>query len=786
MEVSVASDDALASHEVVSVLVLHNRVGVASYDRATCQVSCCEAAVSLDRSEEVIIRSAMDVPGDIVWVAQLFSLKRPKVVLIPSAGSQVLLDIASVFFANVVLTAPREFDEGRIWDLLGLLWGNVTRLEWHSRISPRNHVMLMALSALLPYLQRCDCPIADVAEVPPTGLLYVDQDTLSGLQLLRTEPHPMDFQGIGRGKEGLSLLSVVDRTCSVLGRALLRQWFLLPVRDEVELQRRYDVVSFFTMQENYDLMMQLRRALRHVRHTSNIFTKIRAAKHTTTDYESLLRSVRSFLRIASLLSPQAHSLPMFLRIVASCQTTQLEEMSRLIDEGISFSRDPDGVLSKTYVHIRSGFDATLDELQAHCSRLDEVLTNIAHEESRCLPSSWGPCSVVCVFAPHWGYLVTLPRFSLPVTLEEMPPDWELLLRTEEGPFFKTPLTRRLDEELGDVRSAILEREGEIQRQLDQYLIVLSPALIPLHLCAELDCLIGFALCALEGQWSRPELVPEPGVLVIDRGVHPVFSRTAAHQVVPYSLNIRNSTERVCVVTGANGSGKSIFITAVAHAVFLAHIGSYVPCAHATIGVLDTLMALYAASSNSNDRNSISATKELHSSFGNELVSMSRMLQRCSVRNKEEGAGSGRSLLVLDEFGKGTLSMDGAALLAASIRSLISFGERRPIVLLATHYVEVLQPKLIPREEIMVLEMQTTLAMTASKRGEESGEPWAEFVCGNEQLVHLYCVEPVQSIGNVGTSQHKGMTSHALRFALQFSVPPLLLQRAWDLVVTEGV
>ncbi|RNF11808.1 putative mismatch repair protein MSH5 [Trypanosoma conorhini] len=780
------AEEALTSQVIVSVLVLRSRVGFASYDSATCQVSCAESAVVPDRSEEVVIRSAMDVPGDIAWVAQLLALKRPKAVLIPSAGSQVLLDIAFLFGVNVVLTAPREFDEGRIWDLLSLLWGGVTRLEWNSRICPSNHVMLMALSALLPYLQRCECPIADVVEVPPMGLLYVDQDTLSALQLRRTEPHPMDYQGIGRGKEGLSLLSVVDRTCSVLGRALLRQWFALPVRDEEELRRRYDVVSFFTAQENYDLMVQLRRALRHVRYTSNIFTKIRAAKHTTTDYENLLRTVKGFLRISSLLSPVAHSIPLFLCIVTSCQNTQLEEMGRLIDGGISFSRDPGGALSKTYVHIRAGFDATLDELHAHCARLDEVLTNVAHEESRCLPSVWGRCSVVCLFAPHWGYVVTLPRLPLSVVQEDLPPDWELLLQTEEGPFFKTPLTRRMDEELGDVRSAILEREGAIQRQLDQQLIVLSPALIPLHLCAELDCLMGFALCALEGQWSRPEIVPEPGVLVIDRGFHPIFARTAAHQVVPYSLNIRHSTQRVCVVTGANGSGKSVFITAVAHAVFLAHIGSYVPCAHATIGLLDTLMALYTVSSNLNDRNSASAAKELQSSFGNELVSMSRMLQRCSSRNKEGGAGSGRSLLVLDEFGKGTLSMDGAALLAASILSLISFGERRPIVLLATHYVEVLQPRLIPREEIVLLEMQTTLARTASRRGEASEDTDEEVVGGAEQLVHTYSVGPVQSTGSMDTSQQKGMTAQALHFALQFSVPPLLLQRAWELIVTEGL
>ncbi|KEG13811.1 mismatch repair protein MSH5 [Trypanosoma grayi] len=779
-------DEQSTMADVVSVLLWRHRVGMAAYNSGTCQVSCSDVAVTLEGLNEVPIRSLMDVPGDILWVAQFLSVKRPRAVLIPSADSQVLLDIAYLCGVDVVLTAPCEFDEGRIWDILGLLWADVTRLEWHSRICPEKHVMLMALSALLPYLQRCDCPIGDIVESSPLGLLYVDQDTLLGLQLLRTEPHPMDYQGIGRSKEGLSLLSVVDRTCSILGRALLRQWFALPLCDEAELHRRYDVVSFFVRQENHELMLQLRRSLRHLRYPGSIFTKMRAAKHTTSDYGSLLRCVKGFLKITSLLSPQAHILPTFLRIVASCQTALLGEMSKRLEDGIALVRDPDETLNRTYVQIRPGYDATLDELRSHAARLDEVLTGVAQEESRCLPPLWGPCAVVCVFVPQWGYVITIPQWPPSIAMDGLPTDWELLLHTEDGPFFKTPLTRRMDEELGDLRSAVLEREGEVQRKLDRRLLELSSALIPLHYCAELDCLIGFALCALEGQWSRPQIVEEVGVLEIDRGVHPIFTRTTSQQVVPYSLVVRNSSDRVCVVTGANGSGKSFFITAVVHTVFLAHIGSYVPCAHATIGLMDTLMALQAASAAGHNRDMASTAKELHSSFGGELVSMSRMLQRCSVRGRVGGAGAGRSLLVVDEFGKGTLSMDGAALLTAAIRTIIMLGDQRPIVLLATHYAEAVHPQLVPRDEIQMLEMLTTLT-EARRVGRDMVNRrvgYDEFMVVDQQLVHSYRVTPAQRINNANGSSQKEVASYALQFALQFSVPVLLLQRAWDIILTE--
>ncbi|ORC90236.1 mismatch repair protein MSH5 [Trypanosoma theileri] len=770
--------------EVASVLIFRHSVGLAFYNSGTCQVNCCETSISRSRTDEVPIRSFMDIPSDLMWVSQFLTVMRPQVLLVPSAGSQVLLDVAELCSASVRLTAPREFDECRIWEILSAFWADVTRLEWHSRICPQNHVMLMALCALLSYLQHNESPVADVVEVPPLGLFYVDHDTLLGLQLLRTEPHPMDFQGIGRSKEGLSLLSVVDRTCSQLGKSLLRQWFALPLRDEEELQRRYDVVSFFTKPENFELMKQLRRSLQRIRYPSSIFTKMRAAKHTLNDYESLLRSIKGYLRVASLLSPQAHILPTFLRIVASCQISQLEEMSRLINEGISFSRDPSEALSKTCVHILPGFDSVLDELRIHSARLDEVLTTVAQEESRSLPPEFGPCTVVCVFIPQWGYVITVPHFTYHTGENIIPPNWELLLQSDEGYFFKTPLTRLKDEELGDVRSAVLDREGEIQRFLDRRLLELSPALIPLYHCAELDCLMGFAMCALEGQWNRPEIVQEGGVLVIDRGVHPIFARASVHQVVPYSLTIRNSTQRICVVTGANGSGKSVFITAVAQTVFLAHIGSFVPCVHATIGLTDTVMSLQTASTGSSRGKDLSFTaKELHSSFGSELVSMSRMLQRCSSRNKENEIGSRRSLFVLDEFGKGTLSMDGAALLAASIRSFIGMGDQRPIVLLATHYSEIIHPDLVPRDEILLLEMLTTLSGISHKKKHETNE-YDEFNIGEQQLVHSYRVEPVQGTDRNDFSQKNRITSHALHFALQLSVPAFLVQRAWEVIITE--
>ncbi|SCU68682.1 mismatch repair protein MSH5, putative [Trypanosoma equiperdum] len=775
--------------DVVSLIAHQGRVGLASYSSGLCVVHCSESFASRFDGD-VPINSTMDVPGELLWLLQYLTICKPSSVLVPAAGSQVILDIARLCSLNVVFAPPSDFDSARLWDILAQLWANVKRAEWCARICVHKHVMLMTLAALLLHLQHSRHPVADVAEVPPAGVLYVDADTLSSLQIIRTEAHPMDYQGIGQSKEGLSLLSVVDRTSGPLGGALLRQWFALPLQNERELQQRYSVVDFFTNRDNHSIMTNLRRSLKRLRQPGSIFTKMRASKHTTGDYDSLLRSTLGLLQIASLLSTEAHRFPLFMRIVASCQAAQLEEMSDIITRSISLTREPRDTLGKTYVRIRPGCDPELDELREHFAHLDELLTRVAEEEKQGLPPHWRPGTLLCAFAPQWGHVIVLPHCPPTLLETELPRDWELVLQTDDGPFFKTSLTRRLDEEVGDLRSAILDREGEVQRRVDHRLLELSPALIPLHLCAELDCLIGFALCALEGQWSRPEIVPDAGVLEISRAVHPILARMS-QPVVPCSLTIRRSADRVCVVTGANGSGKSVFITTIAHTVFLAHIGSYVPCAHAAIGLIDTFVALHTPSACRGNEDLTFAVKELHSSFGNELASMSRMLQRCGSRCRESDEGAARMLLVIDEFGKGTLSVDGAALLAASLRTFISMGNQRPLVLLATHYMEAVQPNIVPRGEIILIEMLTTLLESSRKRPRDGvrahlGADSTDFVGGSYELVPSYNAVPVRNVGEDGKLPDDEVSSRALHFAFQHSVPEVLLRRAWSVMTSECV
>ncbi|KAG8339353.1 putative mismatch repair protein MSH [Trypanosoma vivax] len=790
---SVGSDVVSCSPSVfvaVSVVLSYRCVGVAWYDDDSCQICCSEFVVSSESSMTCMVRCRADVPNDFLWLLQFFSSRNVCMLFVPSVGSQIVIDIAYLCGTEVVVCAPSIFDHSRVWHYLGTLWEDVTRVEWCSRINPQKLVMLMSLSALLHNLQRKGSSVADIAEVPPHGVLYIDDHTLSALQLVRSESHPMDFQGIGRSKEGLSLLAVVDRTCSPLGKSLLRQWFVTPVRDEEELRRRLDVVTFFTNSDSFELLSQLRRSLRQLRQPGPIFTKMRAGKHTRRDYESLFRTATGFLQIVYLLSPFAHQQSSFLRVVTSCQTSRLSEMRDIIDRAICLSKYSNETLNKTYVEVRPGYDMTLDELRAHCTHLDEVMTRVACEEALSLPPQCQPCTLFCVFAPQLGYVITISHDSVQTLDPESMPEWELLLTTEEGPLFKTPLTRRMDVELGDIRSAVLEREAEVRRHVDQRLLELSPALIPLCHCAELDCLTGFALCALEGQWSRPEIVQTPGVLVVDRGVHPILSRTT-HQVVPYSIQIRTPAQRICVVTGANGSGKSIFITAIAHLVFLVHIGCYVPCGHAIVGLMDSFMSLHGSATHGSSSNHLGSLRELNSSFSSELVCMSRMLKCCSSRCKESADGASRVLLVLDEFGKGTLAADGAALLAASLRTITSLSDGCPIVLLATHYVEILHPYLLPLQKILVIEMLTAFGptdCTLCQNTAETEEPVTDLdrLSDIGDLVHSYNAVPVgDEVGSENFASRRA-SSQALHFARQFSVPTVLLERAHEILLTDDI
>ncbi|KAG5473833.1 hypothetical protein LSCM1_04464 [Leishmania martiniquensis] len=310
--------------------------------------------------------------------------------------------------------------------------------------------------------------------------------------------------------------------------------------------------------------------------------------------------------------------------------------------------------------------------------------------------------------------------------------WQLHHATQTGEYcFKSAVMEELDVWVGDLQRRVQQREEQVRRELDTSLLYSSLHLLrPTRALGEVDCLLSFARVSAQEGWCRPEIVTpasgcgvrsdEPsedvdeGILEIENGWHPLLSRhVGMQQLIPFSLRLRTSTERVCLVLGVNGSGKSVLMGAVAHIVFLAHLGCYVPAGMARLSLINSIFApsssVFAPSSATTPRSAWPAAAP--GSFYGECVALHRVLhfvagqqralQAAHINALGRVQAAGRALVLLDEFGRGTSPEDGCALLKATLRYFADGGEEcgdgggpgsryAPLVVCATHLVEMLE------------------------------------------------------------------------------------------------
>lgn len=295
-------------------------------------------------------------------------------------------------------------------------------------------------------------------------------------------------------------------------------------------------------------------------------------------------------------------------------------------------------------------------------------------------------------------------------------------------YWKNTRMRQLDNELGDMHSAIADLESAIIRDVEAKLLKMKHELIASSITiAELDCLISFATSASHFNLVRPTIVEEK-VMNIKNGRHPLQA-LCVDLFVPNSTTMGvqaqvNNSGVIHAITGANFSGKSCYIKQVALIVFMAHIGSFVPAESAVIGKVDRIFTRI------NSRESCTVPL---STFMIDLQQISFMLENCTRR----------SLLVIDEFGKGTSSTDGVSLLGATIRHLLARGQECPRTMLATHFFEMFEiPNFLPRSDENLKCFNLSLHEDdEGKNNEGAGEETVHLNSLASDIVYLRTVVP---------------------------------------------
>ncbi|XP_048235464.1 DNA mismatch repair protein MSH5 isoform X2 [Ricinus communis] len=589
--------------------------------------------------------------------------------------------------------------------------------------------------------------IDSVVEISLNKFLKLDAAAHEALQIFQIDKHP-SHMGIGRSKEGFSVFGMMNKCVTPVGQRLLRNWFLRPIVDLESLNGRLNLISFFLCSE--ELMASLRETLKHVKDIPRLLKKFNSPSSicTTGDWTAFLKSICSLLHVDKIfelgmsedLREQAKCLNVnIIEKASSCISTELAYVYELVIGVIDVSRSKE----KGYgTIVKEGFCDELDELRHIYEELPEFLQEVSSLELAQLPHLRNEKLPPCIVYIHQiGYLLCMFEEKLDETLLDKLQDFEFVFSDADGEtkrfFYRTPKTRELDDLLGDIYHKVLDMERAITRDLVSHILLFSTFLLKaVNFVAELDCLLSLALVARQNNYSRPILTEET-LLDIQNGRH-VLQELTVDTFIPNDTKIHDG--RVNIITGPNYSGKSIYIKQVALIVFLSHIGSFVPADAATVGLTDRIFCAMGSKLMSAEQ----------STFMIDLHQVGIILRQ----------STSRSLCLLDEFGKGTLTEDGVGLLGGTINHFVACDDP-PKVLVCTHLTELFSESCLPKSE--KVKFYTMSVLRPENNSTDVGD-----------IVFLYRLVPGHTL-----------PSYGLHCALLAGVPEEVIRRAAIVLDTIG-
>lgn len=521
---------------------------------------------------------------------------------------------------------------------------------------------------------------------------------------------------------------------------MLKQWMRRPLLDPDAIARRRVAVGQIMHQKrtNVELIKELLGKLATVRDVERCLARVQHVRGTVNDWFALVESVNSMLGAKVLVQAVVDDLKACgeLGAVTSVLTHILDvcgdELSwtqALLHGVVDWEQSKaDGRLS-----IRQGLHALLDEYRSTHSDLHPFLTKVAATQLERYPTLR---AAVVKYLPQIGFLLFVDRRDNPGLLPGQLPasEFRASYSVLAGTYYKTPQMAELDSFFGDIASVIIDLEDNIVRQLETSVLEHRAALVAcVKAFAELDCVQSLADAAIDRNFTCPELVGGTA-LYIKGGRHPM-QEVSVDTFVPNDTAVAPGTGgaagAVAVITGPNFSGKSVYLKQVGLIVYLAHIGSYVPAERAVISLVDRLFTRVET------LDSVSLSQ---STFTVDLHQMATMLRYCTPR----------SLLLIDEFGKGTASGDGVALLAATIQHLVTLPGGAPKTLVTTHYQELFRAGVLAASpEVTLFQMEVMLAPTDT--------------AGAEDLVPLFRLTLGRAASSFGVlcAAHAGMPADIL-------------------------
>jgi DNA mismatch repair protein MutS len=504
---------------------------------------------------------------------------------------------------------------------------------------------VVAAAVVLSYLNETQkCSLAHIRALRRHALedhLAIDAATWRSLEIDRTVR--------SGGTEG-SLLGAIDRTRTSMGGRLLRQWLRSPRRDAEQINTRQAAVA--ALLESPLELGSIARDLGDICDIERIVGRLAVNRAGPRDLAALGRCLTAAPRLFDRLA----ALPGVGRI-----DTELASMRPFCDQQAAFlvsaiKTDPAPHLREGDV-IVPGFDAELDRLRQIDTNSQEWLANFQSQLAR----ETGISSLKVSYNKVFGYYIEVTDSHRGKT----PPAWTRKQTVRNAERYITPELKQFEDEVTTARQRSIALEQQLFEKVRQELLPHITALQELaYGIARLDVLSSLALLAQERRYCRPTITTDRVLQIID-GRHPVLEQQLGGQFVANDLRF-SADDSLLLITGPNMAGKSTYIRQAALLVLMAQVGSYIPAASATIGLADRLFAR------------IGASDEIH---GGQSTFMVEMTETANILNN----ATDRSLVILDEIGRGTSTLDGLSLAWAISEHIAA--ETRCRTLFATHYHE---------------------------------------------------------------------------------------------------
>ncbi|MEW6178351.1 MAG: DNA mismatch repair protein MutS [Chloroflexota bacterium] len=538
-----------------------------------------------------------------------------------------------------------RFESGRCHETLLKQFGVASLDGFGLRGKP---LAVRAAGAIVQYLQETQ-PAAlrllnEIATYTLGDFMVLDAATRRNLELTET---------IRTGNTEGSLLSVLDHTVTAMGKRMIRQWVSKPLLDIAAIQQRQDRIAELLSDGLF--RAELRAALRPVVDLERLTNRVVSGHATPRDLVSLRATLRLLPHIRKLIPAHLTNLTALLAKLHDCP-----EVLNLLESAIS--DDPPATLQNSGV-IRRGFSAELDSVIESSAQAREWISRLEEVERE----RTGIKTLKVGYNKVFGYYIEISRGAAHLAPAEYIRK-QTLVNAER---FITPEMKEYESLVLNAEERIREIENRLFQQVCQQVAAAAPQLLESASClAELDTLASLAEAAALGEYCRPQLTAD-NTLDIRDGRHPVVERTLTGERFVPNDAVFEAGETVRIITGPNMSGKSTFLRQVALIVLMAQIGSYVPARQATIGLVDRIFTR------------IGAQDEIHagqSTFMVEMIETANILHHAS----------NRSLLILDEIGRGTSTYDGLSIAWAVVEYIHNHPRLRARTLFATHYHELTQ------------------------------------------------------------------------------------------------